>query len=303
MRTILENCKEKREAFEDVHNNPELYGSSSVGNVLGLNPYCTPLQEWVYRTGKQPRPSIDKLISVRRGNAMEPVLGELFVEVHGGEITAPDAIYGSDQIDWAIASPDFFWTSPAGERAIVEAKSAGYRQRDYWEDGGAPDYYQTQLLWQLGVCGMEQGYFSVIVGDDDHKTPELKFSQVIFDQILEGVEGFRQLVKRDIPPDALERDSQLVKAMFNHGNATEAQVEDSLLEEYLSLAEQIKTLGAPIKALESQREKVKNQLLQRANGANLLMGSRFRAKVSRSSYVMQAHEVNRVTLKAWEVTE
>jgi putative phage-type endonuclease len=149
-RVLLDDVSENREKFVEIHQDPSYYGSSTVADIAGLNPYRSRLQAWVIK--KQGIcEDLSKNIRIRRGIAMEPVLAELFTEVTGKAVLPFNQVLQHKSYDWAIASPDY---CTVGEHNLVECKCVSYRGKHFWEGGGAPDYYMIQLQWQMGISGI-----------------------------------------------------------------------------------------------------------------------------------------------------
>jgi putative phage-type endonuclease len=296
MRVLLDDVRNNREKFDAIHRDPTYIGSSTIANIAGLNPYCSPLQQWIYATGKQEIPDISKNIKVRRGIAMEPILAEMFTEATGEYIYPYNQIAQHNDYDWAIASPDYF---RVGE--IIECKCVSYRTKHFWEGGGAPDYYLIQVQWQMGICRMDSASFSALVGDDSHYTPRFYFAQDVYDQLMERALKFREMVEKDIPPDAGPGDSKAIAAITEQSDSEADIFNQELVEKYFELKKQTEEAKAPLKEMEAQLDAAKNNIMLAMNGCNRAKCGKYRFKVSCSKFTMPSRECERHTFKAWEV--
>jgi putative phage-type endonuclease len=298
MRVLLDDVRNNREKFEAIHRDPFYIGSNGVGSIAGVNPFCNPLQQWVYSRNIEPMPDISKLVKIRRGNYLEPLCAELAEERLGVKLVQFNKIAQHDVYDWAIATPDYI---TADGSALVECKAVSYRSKRYWEEGGAPDYYLTQVQWQMGITGVHMCYFSALVGEDDHYTPCFYFSQDIFDQLVEQVIKFKELVDKGIPPEAREGDSKTIVGIFEQSDSEADIFNQELVEKYFELKKQVEEAKAPLKELEAQLDAAKNNIMLAMNGCNRAKCGNYRFKVSCSKFTMPSRECERHTFKAWEV--
>lgn len=274
---LLNEVSKNEQAFQDIHNDSRWYGSSQVAAIAGVNPYWSPLQEWCCRTGKLPRPDLSKNRKVRFGRDAQPILAKYAQEDLGGRIIEPDCILVHDKYEWAMSSPDCWREKDGTRRDTVEIKTSNIRHKDEWEDG-APDIYQVQGQWQVGIDDLSDGFwlYAMIGGDADNiKSVYFPRDEQIFSQLVEQVEKFRELVAKDIPPNAGPGDKDAINALYN---TTEDTVEldqakaDEWVNRYIQLEDAIKNAKLPIKELEDEQKACQNNL-------RILMGAATKARV------------------------
>ena len=210
---LIENVDANR--AEWLARRKDTVGSSEIVTVCGLNKYQTPLELWAQKTGKVPE--VEENEFMRLGRHMEPFIGELFARETGMIVRPANTLYGHPELDWATASPDFFCQADAmGELEIVEAKNVSvYRHAEY-EDGNLPNGPHMQVVWQLGVLGLQGGYVAALVGaaPNNFYKPHIEYSAELFDQMVGLADKFIENVRRDIPPEARGSDKKLIESLL-----------------------------------------------------------------------------------------
>lgn len=209
-------------AFEAIDSNRQSWeswrrsriGSSEVATILGLNPFQTPLDLWLEKTGKKER--FAGSIATKFGHALEPVIGEEFLARHS-EMTGsrPMKTFNHPEAEWAIASPDYDLTAPDREGpGILEVKWSTMRTR--WESE-IPTYAHVQIVWQLGVTGRTWGFLTAGLIDHGGTLVEypITFDKSIFDALFEESAKFHEMIQKDIPPKAQAGDLRNVERLFN----------------------------------------------------------------------------------------
>lgn len=134
-------------------------GGSESGSVLGLNPWCSNVQLWRYKTGKEVPPDISDKPAVQFGKVAEEHIRELFRLDYPKYSLDYHAywIYRNDAYQWQFATLDGELTDEAGRRGILEIKTTtiqNKRQWDEWEEG-IPQRYYAQILHQLSATGWD----------------------------------------------------------------------------------------------------------------------------------------------------
>lgn len=134
-------------------------GGSDSGSVLGLNPWCSNIQLWRYKTGQEVPPDISDKPAVIFGKKAEENIRELF------KLDYPDYtvdyhtywIYVNDRYTWQFATLDGELIDDMGRRGILEIKTTTIQNKaqwDEWEDG-IPQRYYAQVLHQLSATGFD----------------------------------------------------------------------------------------------------------------------------------------------------
>lgn len=186
-------------------------GSSQIGTICGLNSFKTPLQLWAEMTGKAPKQPVNDYMWL--GSETEPIIGKLFARRTGMMVQPASVLVQHPTEDWAIASPDFFVLQEKVKK-LLETKNVNWRSMRRWENG-PPDEHVVQLNWQMGICGIEQGFIAGLLGGspDDFVHEPFDYSRELFDMCLEQAGEFLQCIQKDIPPTAGAADVKLIESM------------------------------------------------------------------------------------------
>lgn len=140
-------------------------GGSDAGTVLGLNPYCSNVQLFRYKTGQEEPEDISDKPAVRFGKIAEEHIRELF------RLDYPEYrldyhefwMYVNDRMQWQFATLDGELTDKDGRRGILEIKTTTIQRKSAWDEweGGIPDRYYAQVLHQLSATGW---HFAILRG-------------------------------------------------------------------------------------------------------------------------------------------
>lgn len=135
-------------------------GGSDAGTVLGLNPWCSNLQLWRYKTGQEQPEDISDKPAVKFGKTAEEHIRELFrLDYPAYSIEYHEFwMYCNDIFHWQFATLDGELTeNETGKKGILEIKTTTIQNRgqwDEWEDG-IPQRYYAQVLHQLSATGWD----------------------------------------------------------------------------------------------------------------------------------------------------
>lgn len=134
-------------------------GGSESGSVLGLNPWCSNVQLWRYKTGQEVPPDISDKPAVKFGKVAEEHIRELF------RLDYPDwnldyhefFMFVNDELPWQFATLDGELTDEAGRRGILEIKTTTIQNKSQWDEweNGIPQRYYAQVLHQLSATGWQ----------------------------------------------------------------------------------------------------------------------------------------------------
>ena len=136
-------------------------GGSDAGTVLGLNPWCSNVQLWRYKTGQEVPEDISDKPAVKFGKVAEEHIRELFVldyphfTVNYHEFW----MYVNDRLPWQFATLDGELTDDTGngKRGILEIKTTTIQNKSQWDEweNGIPQRYYAQILHQLSATGWQ----------------------------------------------------------------------------------------------------------------------------------------------------
>lgn len=181
-------------------------GGSDIGAIAGLLSYRSPLQVWMQFTEKLP--PVEENRAMRLGRAKEQLVASEF-EIETGLKTKPvGEIWQHETIEWAIATPDF-WVEYG---KLLETKTCAARNFKYFESS-APESATVQLIWQMGIGNITEGYIACLSGDNDFVQYPVNYNANMFDGLLSIADQFMQCVRSDTPPELVGGDYSLVKEL------------------------------------------------------------------------------------------
>lgn len=196
-----------------------VFGGHDIASILGVG-RKTPFQLWAEFTNKVEKEDISKLPWVRRGNALEPVVAQLYSETTGRELMPSPGMIRHPTIPFIAGTPDRLVETPERGLGIAELKTIGFWKRDAWENG-IPLDFQVQCHVYMAVMQVEWFTISAMPIDDrrDETEPILWMDAVIdpvfMDFMLDEVGTFYdEHITRDIPPPALQDDASVLRRMF-----------------------------------------------------------------------------------------
>lgn len=191
-------------------------GGSDSGSVLGLNPWCSNVQLWRYKTGQEEPEDISDKPAVRFGKIAEEHIRELFRLDYPEYILDYHAywIYRNDAYQWQFATLDGELTDSIGRRGILEIKTTTIQNKTQWDEweGGIPQRYFAQVLHQLSATGWDfailRGYIRYYKGGEfrasvrDYRIERKDVLEDI-EYLIEQEQRFMKCVKTRKPPAAI----------------------------------------------------------------------------------------------------
>ena len=143
--------------------------ATDAAALLGYHPWRTPLAIWLDKV--DPDPDRPPTYAMARGRALEPLLAAEYGRRAGAVMEKPPLLLQHPDRPLFLASLDWLAHTPDTTR-VVEIKTVANQDmaRDWW-DGGTPDYYAAQVLWQLAITGLDEGIiFADVLGRFEERT-------------------------------------------------------------------------------------------------------------------------------------
>jgi putative phage-type endonuclease len=245
MRKILDKSNMTEEDWQAYREKQKGLGGSDVATILGLNPYKTPFTLWLEKTGQIEPPTINNEY-IEWGNLLEPVIREKFAKETGFEVYENHWVMLHDTHDFMVANIDGEVINSAGEKGVLEIKTAGERMRDQWKDG-PPHHYMIQLQHYLAVLDYSYGYIAVLIGGNTFKYYLVERDDYVIDNLIQAEIDFMEMVENKIAPEISghKADSEYLAEAFPEDNGEIGELSDSLelyAEHYFNLQEHIKIL-------------------------------------------------------------
>lgn len=176
------------------------FNASESAAVLGLNPWQTPYQLWLDKTGKsQTRPNAAML----RGTELEP-LARAAYEQETGLVMQPVVLEAgnySASLDGMTLEGDLVLEIKCPMRGA---------QSDLWQSvcaGQLPANYQVQVQHQLMVSGGTTAHLWVFDGSRGLLL-EVGRDEGLMERIQSGWEAFAPFLDKDTPPPLSDRDAR-----------------------------------------------------------------------------------------------
>lgn len=237
-------------------------GGSDVASVLGLNPWRTPYDLWMDKTGQVPHG--EENAAMHFGTILEQVVADEFVLRTGKKIRRDNQMHRTGKDNFQIANLD---RVVVGEDAILECKTANAFRSDDWGESQEdeiianqvvtehkiPLYYETQIQWYMGVCKKSKAYLAVLIGGQDFRIYCIAFNQTIYASLVEKCQAFWfENVVANVAPKPINIED--VKKLYakDNGEMLEASNEiATAIGEYKTKASQVKSLKKELDSLQN----------------------------------------------------
>lgn len=186
-------------------------GSSDAATAVGLNPYQSPLELWMVKTGRDqdlPKPDPEDMSSpLYWGHVLEPVVAEHYARKTGNKVRRLNAVLQHPDPDkaWMLANLDYTVVGNADVQ-ILECKTAGEFGARLWRDG-VPEYIQCQVQHQLAVTGKQAADVCVLLCGQDLQVFRIERDDEVIERLIALERAFWHHVETDTPPEADGSDS------------------------------------------------------------------------------------------------
>lgn len=244
-------------------------GASEAATAVGLNPYQSPLELWMIKTGRMEQaaePAIDESHSpMYWGNMLEPLVAEHYAKVTGRKVRRVNSILQHPDADkyFMLANLDREVVG-CDEVQILECKTAGKFGSKVWEDG-VPEYYQCQVQHQLAITGKQAADVAVLIAGNEFRIYRVERDDELITQLIELERQFWHYVETDTPPpvDGSGSASRALQNLFpqDTGEAFDF-TEDSELNQVFDELKCVREQSSDL----AEREALLKQRIQQALG-------------------------------------
>jgi len=157
--------------------------ATDVRSILGICPFKgSPLKVWEHKCLGIEQPFFS--LAAERGTLLEPSSRAWIEDKLGMEF--PPAVVESSDYSWAAASLDGLNQE---HRIVLELKCGGAKLHEQVLEGKIPDYYFSQVQWQLFCTGYDKAIFVSFMGLDGHYI-EVARDQAYIDHVFKACEKF-----------------------------------------------------------------------------------------------------------------
>jgi len=181
-------------------------GSSDAGAAVGLNPYQSPLELWLIKTGRDGGlPKVDpndETSPLYWGMLLEPIVAAHYTKRSGNRVRRINAVLQHPDRDkaWMLANIDREVVG-ASDVQILECKTAGEFGTRLWRDG-VPDYIVCQVQHQLAVTGKAAADVCVLMCGQEIRIYRIERDDALIARLIELERQFWRYVETDTPPPA-----------------------------------------------------------------------------------------------------
>ncbi len=204
---LVETKSLSREDWLEVRKNG--IGGSDAAAAVGLNPYMSPLELWLIKTGRDanlPRPDPqDTSEPIYWGTLLEPIVAASYTKQTSNKVRRVNAVLQSPTVPFMLANVD---REVVGCRDVqlLECKTAGEFGARLWRDG-VPEYVQLQVQHQLAVTGRQAADVAVLICGQKLEVHRVVRDDALIARLIELEAVFWRFVDTDTPPPADGSDS------------------------------------------------------------------------------------------------
>ncbi|AOK45807.1 endonuclease [Burkholderia sp. MSMB617WGS] len=179
-------------------------GGSDAAAAVGLNPYMSPLELWLDKTGRAdglPRPDPEDTTSPTYwGTLLEPIVAAVYTKQTGNRVRRVNAVLRHPSVPFMLANLDREIVG-ARDVQILECKTAGEFGARFWRNG-VPEYVELQVQHQLAVTGKTAAHVAVLLCGQALEVFRIERDEGLIARLVELEERFWRFVKTDTPPPA-----------------------------------------------------------------------------------------------------
>jgi putative phage-type endonuclease len=208
-------------------------GASDAAAAIGLNPWKTPLDLWLEKTG-QAEP-FNGNEQTYWGNVLEPIVAARLAQETDRKVRRHGMTQISKVFPHMACHLDFKAT---GKPIIIEIKTGGYWARNDWGESGSdqiPDMVLIQVTHQMIVTGYKKALVGVLLGGQEFRHYALDFDDDLAQMIVKKEREFWQyVIEKTPPPPATLND---LKSLYPNDNGLSIEAPESIIQLVESLKE------------------------------------------------------------------
>lgn len=229
-------------------------GGSDAGVIMGLNPYKSPFQLWMEKTGQIQPEDLSDNEYVYWGTVLEEAVAHRFTEVTGKKLQRRGTLQ-SEENPFMLANVD---RMVIGEDAGLECKTANAFSSGKWDGDEIPDSYYCQCLHYMAVTGCQKWYIAVLVGGNHFIWKEIQRNEEDIQALIKAESEFWDKVqKKEMPPvDWTMSCAEALKNRFSKSNGEEMDLPAEAAEILLKLDEYQDTEKALKQNIQLQKNRI-----------------------------------------------
>jgi putative phage-type endonuclease len=236
-------------------------GGSDASAALGFSPYTTPFELWQEKRGEVPDKDLSDNPFVEWGSRLEDVVADAYAEKTGNKVHRVNSIIHHPNHPIMLANLDRRVVGKPHGLEVKTANAWAARDKDEWGETGTdqiPAHYVFQVQHYMAVMNYVRFDVAALIGGNDFRIYTIHRNDAFIESLIAGELAFWSLVQTDVPP-AAKTISDTRRKFASHVAKTYVEATDDvkpLVEEYLSLTEQLKAF----KALDERKEELQAQI-------------------------------------------
>lgn len=230
-------------------------GGSDIHHLFNAEPYGCARKLWYEKTEQTPDYPVVASNVMKRGNKLEQLIRDEYVEVSGRKIRRVNRMITNTKIPWAMCHLDAEIVAVDDRgTGILECKSVGRPMYYKVRDEGIPDSWIFQMQHYLLTTGRKWGSYAILWADNwEFIHFDIELDRELEHSILEAGESFWRMVQNGPAPERLDaKDKRCTNCEFRNTCQGEKLMElaevqsedvpldeslDSLMSQYLTLKE------------------------------------------------------------------
>ncbi|MBC7752524.1 MAG: YqaJ viral recombinase family protein [Candidatus Saccharibacteria bacterium] len=250
-------------------------GSSDAGTAVGLNPYQSPLELWMIKTGRDSElPKVnpnDETSPMYWGTLLEPIVAAHYTRRTGNRVRKINAVLQHPDPDkaWMLANIDREVVGTSDVQ-ILECKTAGEFGARLWRDG-VPEYVVCQVQHQLAVTGKAAADVCTLICGQEIRVYRIDRDDALIARLIELERQFWHYVETDTPPPADGSDSaeMALRCLYprDSGNTVDLRDDRELCSTFADLV----SVRDDIANRETVEAQLKQKIQQRMGDASIAL--------------------------------
>ena len=176
-------------------------GGSDVATILNLNPYKSPYQLWLEKTGRVDPPDLSDNFAVKRGHDMEALVAKWFSEETGYKVHRVNSTLTNENYPYLLGHID---RRIVGKKEGLECKTANWRMAAKFGDAGTddvPPYYLLQCVVYMMLTGYNVWYLAADLGGD-FRIYRIEYDQELANHVANTTKEWweRHIINDEAPP-------------------------------------------------------------------------------------------------------
>lgn len=232
-------------------------GGADAASVVGLNDYQSPYALWCEKKGIAP--AFEGNLRTEVGTFLEEFIAKKFEQETGKKVRQSNFTFINDNYPWAIADID---REIVGENAGLECKSTSELNLKHYKNGDYPPRFYAQCVHYMAVKGYDRYYLAVLIGNRDFKIFVFDRDDDEIDALMDAESTFYGYMTSGNPPPIDGSDSTREAIQAQQSEPPEEEPEPADLSDKKQALDTLMEINAAIEQLESQRDAIKNQLIE-----------------------------------------